>query len=129
MTFDPKKLFDLNGKVAAITGGGGELCGKMSEALAVLGVKVAILDINSEKAKQREKAILENGGSAKAFKCDVLDEAELKKRSQQITKLWEEPDILINGAGGNDPCGSTNKEFLEYKDLDDPDIKGFFDFF
>jgi NAD(P)-dependent dehydrogenase (short-subunit alcohol dehydrogenase family) len=127
MTFDPKKLFDLSGKVAAITGGGGELCGKMSEALAVLGVKVAILDINFEKAKQREKAILESGGSAKAFKCDVLDEAELKKRLQQITKLWEEPDILINGAGGNDPCGSTNKEFLEYKDLDDPDIKGFFD--
>ena len=119
-------LFDIKGKIAVITGGGGELCGTMAEALGNLGAKVAILDINLEKANGREASIKEKGGEAKAFGCDVLSEDQLAEYYSIITGLWGLPDILINGAGGNDPRGSTSKEILEIDDIDLQEKKGFF---
>jgi len=127
MKINLNQLFGLEGRVAAVTGGGGELCGVMAEALADLGVKVAILDIHREHAVLREKAIVENGGSARAFQCDVLDEANLKDCLAEISEQWEAPDILINGAGGNHPKGSTGKEFMEFEDIANPDIRSLFD--
>ena len=127
MKIDLNQLFGLEGRVAAVTGGGGELCGVMAEALADLGVKVAILDIHREHAVLREKIIVENGGTARAFQCDVLDEANLQDCLSEISELWEAPDILINGAGGNHPKGSTSKEFMEFEDIGNPDISGLFD--
>ena len=124
---DLAKLFDLNGHTAAITGAGGELCGMMAEALAALGVKVAILDIHAEKAEAREAAITERGGAARFFPCDVLRPAELQTCFEEIAALWEPPDILINGAAGNDLRGSTSREFLEPGDVGTPDVKTFFD--
>jgi NAD(P)-dependent dehydrogenase (short-subunit alcohol dehydrogenase family) len=124
---DLTNLFDLNGRIAAITGAGGELCGMMAEALAALGVKVAILDIHAEKAKIREAAITERGGAARFFPCNVLHPGELQACFEEISALWAPPDILINGAGGNDPRGSTNREFFEPGDFGVPDLKTFFD--
>jgi NAD(P)-dependent dehydrogenase (short-subunit alcohol dehydrogenase family) len=127
MKINLNQLFGLEGRVAAVTGGGGELCGVMAEALADLGVKVAILDIHREHAVLREKTIVENGGSARAFQCDVLDEANLKDCLAEISEQWEAPDILINGAGGNHPKGSTGKEFMEFEDIANPGIGSLFD--
>jgi NAD(P)-dependent dehydrogenase (short-subunit alcohol dehydrogenase family) len=127
MAIDLNQLFGLEGRVAAVTGGGGELCGVMAEALAELGVNVAILDIDREHAVFREKRIDENGGTARAFQCDVLDEANLQDCLAEISALWEAPDILINGAGGNHPKGSTSKEFMEFEDIGNPDISSLFD--
>ena len=127
MKIDLNQLFGLEGRVAAITGGGGELCGVIAEALADLGVKVAILDIHREHAVHREKIIAESGGTARAFQCDVLDEAKLQDCLVEICELWEAPDILINGAGGNHPKGSTSKAFMEFEDIDNPDIGSLFD--
>ncbi|MCP5038318.1 MAG: SDR family NAD(P)-dependent oxidoreductase, partial [Rhodobacteraceae bacterium] len=98
-----------------------------AEALADLGVNVAILDIHRENAVLREKIIVENGGSARAFQCDVLDEANLKDCLAEISEQWEAPDILINGAGGNHPKGSTGKAFMEFEDIGNPDIRSLFD--
>jgi NAD(P)-dependent dehydrogenase (short-subunit alcohol dehydrogenase family) len=124
---DLSKLFDLNGRTAAITGAGGELCGMMAEALAALGVRVAILDIHPEKGQAREAAIVERGGSARFFQCNVLSPAELDTCFEEIGALWGPADILINGAGGNDPRGSTSREFLEPDDIGAPGLKTFFD--
>jgi NAD(P)-dependent dehydrogenase (short-subunit alcohol dehydrogenase family) len=62
---------------------------------------------------------------AKAFECDVLDEAALRAKFIDISERWGKPDILINGAGGNHPAGSVDKEFLEPDDIDNVDIHGF----
>jgi len=121
------QLFGLEGRVAAVTGGGGELCGVMAQALAGLGVKVAILDIHHDNALQREQMIAGNGGAARAFRCNVLDEEELQNCLADITAVWGAPDILINGAGGNHPKGSTDTEFMEFGDIGNPAIAGFFD--
>ena len=111
MKSDILKRFDLTGKVAAITGGGGELCGAMTEALGAMGVKVAVLDINLEKAEARSLTVIQSGGTAKAFRCDVLDAVQVRECYGAICSLWGPPDFLINGAGGNDPRGSTSEEF------------------
>jgi NAD(P)-dependent dehydrogenase (short-subunit alcohol dehydrogenase family) len=107
------RRFDLDGRTAVITGGGGALCGAMADALGSMGVKVAVLDISLEKAEVRAQAITRSGGTARAFGCDVLDAAQLRQCCDDIADAWGPPDLLINGAGGNDPRGSTAVEFEE----------------
>lgn len=103
--------FDLGGKTVVITGGGGALCGAMADALGTMGVRVAVVDISLEKAQMRAQAIRRRGGTALAFGCDVLDPVELRECSDSILAAWGPPELLINGAGGNDPRGSTSLEF------------------
>jgi len=124
---DLTNMFDLKGRIAAITGAGGELCGMMAEALAALGVNVAILDIHAEKGKAREAAITERGGCARFFPCNVLRPEEIQACFEEICAVWAPPDILINGAGGNDPRGSTNREFFEPADIGVSGLKTLFD--
>jgi NAD(P)-dependent dehydrogenase (short-subunit alcohol dehydrogenase family) len=120
-------LFSLEGKVAVVTGGGGELCGTMSEALAARGVKVAVLDINPEAAEARVAAIRKAGGEAEAFACSVLEESQLTEVYREVADRWEPPHILINGAGGNNPRGSTSVAFLEAEHLGDSEAGTFLD--
>ena len=122
---------NLSGKIAAVTGGGGALCGAMSSALAAMGVKTAILDKQADNAREREKSIRKAGGTARFWACDVLDLAALTACYEEICSLWGPPDYLINGAGGNHPGGTTDQEFFETRPSDSqaPDTadKGFFD--
>ena len=105
--------FDLAGRTVVITGGGGALCSAMADALGAMGVRVAVLDISLEKAEARAQAITRSGGTALAFACDVLDPVQLRECCEAISAAWGPPDLLINGAGGNDPRGSTSVEFEE----------------
>jgi NAD(P)-dependent dehydrogenase (short-subunit alcohol dehydrogenase family) len=126
MTNDILKRFDLNGTVVAITGGGGDLCGAMADALGSLGVKVAVLDIDREKAETRAAAVKLAGGAAEAFQCDVLDTVHICQCYKSICELWGPPDFLINGAGGNDPRGSTSEEFHSPAVSSNPAAQSFF---
>ncbi len=103
--------FALTGKIAAITGAGGELCGAMAQALGQMGASVALLDIAVDKAEARAAAIRKAGGSAAAIRCDVTDATLIKQSYEIVCGLWGTPDFLINGAGGNDPRGSTATAF------------------
>ena len=89
------------------------MCGAMADALGTMGAKVAVLDISLEKAETRAQAITRSGGAALAIACDVLDAVQLRKSCEAIAAAWGPPDLLINGAGGNDPRGSTSVEFEE----------------
>ena len=91
-----------------------------------MGVRVAVLDLRLEKAKAVTSAIEASGGTAIAFESDVMNEAGLTEISEKIEKLWGVPDILINGAGGNIPSGSTGVEFI---DPDSPTSTNTADFF
>jgi len=124
---DILKRFDLTGNVAAVTGGGGELCSAMAEALAQMGVKVGVLDIDLEKAEALSLAIARAGGTAKAFQCDVLDAVQVRDCYKAICRLWGAPDFLINGAGGNDPRGTTSAEFHDPSETPGPGGQSFFD--
>jgi NAD(P)-dependent dehydrogenase (short-subunit alcohol dehydrogenase family) len=127
MKNDILKRFDLTGKVVAITGGGGELCGAMAEALGAMGVKVAILDINLESAEARSLTVIQSGGTARAFRCDVLDKVQIRECYEAVCSLWDPPDFLINGAGGNDPRATTSEEFHGPVGSSGPAAQSFFD--
>jgi len=117
---------DLTGKVAVVTGAGGVLCSVMAKDLARAGAKVALLNRTYEKAKAVEDAILAEGGIAKAYSCNVLDKHMLEDVAKQVEADFGPCDILINGAGGNNPRATTDKEYYEAGDID-ADVKSFFD--
>ena len=108
---------DLKSQVAVVTGGGGILCSVMAKALAECGAKVAILDLKPDLAQKVANEITQAGGVAKAFVCNVLERASIEAAYTQIKAAFGPVDILINGAGGNHPKGTTSKEFLAVEDL------------
>ena len=118
----------FNGKVAVVTGGGGILCSVMAEALANAGAKVAILDLKEEAAKKVADKINAAGGSAIGIAANVLDIESLKAAEKIVCETFGPCDILVNGAGGNNPKGTTSKEYLFPEDLKG-EIEGLTSFF
>ena len=117
---------DLSGKVAVVTGAGGVLCSAFAKTLARAGAKVALLDLNFDAANQFADEITAEGGVAKAYKCNVLDKAACYEVADEVEKDLGLCDILVNGAGGNNPKATTDKEYFELGDID-ADTKSFFD--
>jgi len=117
---------DLTGKVAVVTGGSGVLCSEFCRALAECGAKVAIIDRNAESGERVAAEIVAAGGIAKAYEGNVLDRALMESVAAQVEAELGKCDILINGAGGNNPMASTDKEYYEPGDID-ADTKSFFD--
>jgi NAD(P)-dependent dehydrogenase (short-subunit alcohol dehydrogenase family) len=108
---------DLKGKVAVVTGGGGVLCSAMARALAECGAAVAVADLKKEAADAVAKTITEAGGRAIGVSCNVLERASLEAANAMVEKTFGPVDILINGAGGNHPKGTTASEYLNPDDL------------
>ena len=105
-----KNLFDLTGKVAVITGGGGVLGGSMAISLAEAGVKVVILDLHKEAAESRAQEIIGLGGEAIGLAGNVLDQDNLELVKEDVLSKWGTVDILINAAGGNMPGATITPE-------------------
>lgn len=101
-------LFSVEGKVAAVTGGGGVLCGTMAKALANLGLKIAVLDLSEDAARKVAEEINKAGGVAKGYKTDVLNRESLESVRAAIEKDLGPVDVLVNGAGGNSPKATTS---------------------
>ncbi|MGN0468484.1 MAG: SDR family oxidoreductase [Acutalibacteraceae bacterium] len=120
---------NLKDRVAVVTGGGGVLCGSFAKTLASQGAKVAVLDLNEAAAQKVADEITAEGGQAIAVGCNVLDSDSMKNARNVIFEKFGTCDILLNGAGGNNPKGTTTKETLEKIDLTqkDENIKTFFD--
>ncbi len=120
---------NLKGRVAVVTGGGGVLCGDFAKTLAKQGVKVAVLDLNEAAAQKVADEIVADGGVAIAVGCNVLEKESMENARAVINEKLGTCDILLNGAGGNNPKGTTTKETLEKIDLieKNDDIKTFFD--
>jgi NAD(P)-dependent dehydrogenase (short-subunit alcohol dehydrogenase family) len=116
---NPVSFNDLNGKVCVITGGAGVLGSAMVHALASVGMKIAIADINKEVADSVAADI------AKAYNCtvigveaNVLDKPSLQKAKAEINEKLGEIDVLINGAGGNSPQATTKVEQMTEENID-----------
>ena len=117
---------DLTGKVAVVTGAGGVLCSAFAKTLARAGAKVALLDLNEAAAQTFADEIVAEGGVAKAYKCNVLEKESCYAVADQVAADLGSCDILVNGAGGNNPKATTDKEYFEIGDID-ADTKSFFD--
>ncbi len=111
----------LEGKTAVVTGGGGVLCSTMAKALAECGAKVAVADLRLEAAETVAGEIAAAGGTAIGVECNVLERASLDAARERIESELGPVDILINGAGGNHPKGTTSMEFLTKEILEQAD--------
>ncbi len=118
---------DLSNKTAVVTGGGGILCSGFSKVLAQCGAKVAVLDLRGENASAVADEINKNGGTAMGISANVLEKDSLMSAKAEVNEKFGKVDILINGAGGNNPKGTTSKDYYEIGDEDKEDIKSFFD--
>jgi len=117
---------NLRGKVVVLTGGAGVLGETFTKALAYANASVAILDLNYEHAKEIEEEITKEGFNAIAIKCNVLEKESIEKAKEIVLKTYGKVNILINGAGGNHPLGTTDNEFYVKQDQVDG-LKTFFD--
>jgi NAD(P)-dependent dehydrogenase (short-subunit alcohol dehydrogenase family) len=136
----PTSSSPLSSKVAVITGGGGILCGAMARALGADGVKVAILNRTAAKGETVARQIRDAGGEAVSLSANVLDRTSLEAAREEVKKRWGGCDILLNGAGGNHPRGTTATETWEgtsstvvttgpgsFLDLDESGFRAVFD--
>lgn len=124
-------MFEIAGKVAVITGGGGVLGGSIARSFVKAGVKVALLDIRKENVDSRVEELKELGGDVLGVVSDVLDLDMLQQACDSIVARWSTVDILINAAGGNLP-GATlalgqnifDMNLGEYKKVADLNLDG-----
>jgi NAD(P)-dependent dehydrogenase (short-subunit alcohol dehydrogenase family) len=117
----------IKNKVAVVTGGGGVLGTEFCKSLAKKGAKVAVLDLRIENAQIVCDQILADGGTAIAVACNVLEKESLLEARALINEKLGTCDILLNGAGGNHPKGTTSNEFMSGEDFLDHDYTSFFD--
>jgi NAD(P)-dependent dehydrogenase (short-subunit alcohol dehydrogenase family) len=101
-----KTLFNIENKVALLTGGGGVLAGEMAKGFLNAGAKVVLLDINEINLQNKITALAKLGGDVIGLKCDVLNEESIKEAHKKILEKYSRIDILVNAAGGNMP-GAT----------------------
>ncbi len=118
---------DLKNKVAVVTGGGGVLCGSFAKAIAACGAKVAILDLRKENADKVAEEIQKEGGTAMGVAANVLEKESLEAAKRTVNDAYGTCDILINGAGGNHPKGTTTNDYYEMGDEDKAELTSFFD--
>jgi NAD(P)-dependent dehydrogenase (short-subunit alcohol dehydrogenase family) len=121
-----KNLFGLAGKVAVVTGGGGVLCGAMSQALARAGARVVVLDLFIERAQEKAAEIVAAGGQAVPVQCNVLKKEEIEAAAEKVLQVYGQVDILVNGAGGNKKQATSTPD-LSFFDLPADAIQWVFD--
>ena len=102
---------DFTGKVVVITGAGGVLCGDMARAYAQAGAKVAALDLNEEAVRSLAADLTAQGLCCVGYKANVLDPEALEETHRQVLSDLGPCDILVNGAGGNNPRATTDNEY------------------
>ena len=101
----------FEGKVVVITGAGGVLCGDMARAYAMAGAKVAALDLNEEAVMKLAAEMKAEGYICEGYKANVLDREVLEEVHKQVLADLGPCDILINGAGGNNPRATCDNEY------------------
>lgn len=102
---------DYSGKVVVVTGAGGLICGAMARAFAQSGAKVAALDLNEDAVKALADELKAEGFICEGYKANVLEIESLEQVHAAVLKDLGRCDILVNGAGGNNPRATTDNEY------------------
>lgn len=115
-------LFNLQDKVALVTGGGGVLGGSMAEYLLEQGATVIILHYKQDTVDDTVSRMQSISKKVDGFVCNVVDEHSLQETCNAIISKYSRIDILINAAGGNMP-GATIGPTQSFFDINMNDFK------
>ena len=119
-------LFNLNGKVAVITGGTGELCGAMAEGLAGAGAEVVLVGRSEEKAKTRLAKIEASGGKGYFLAAEAGSKKAIQDLLAAVLQRSGKVDILVNGAGANSATPYLDIAEDEFDRVMSVNLKGVF---
>ncbi len=119
------RLFSLSGKVAAITGAGGHICGEMARGFARAGCTVALLDIRLEKAQSIQSELFKEGYlNVYAHAVDVTIKSDHMSALEAILDQFGKVDVFVNGAGINAPTPFLEIDLDEWHRVLDSQITG-----
>ncbi|MGK0176376.1 MAG: NAD(P)-dependent dehydrogenase (short-subunit alcohol dehydrogenase family) [Lentimonas sp.] len=122
-----ENLFNLNGKVAVIIGGGGHLCSAFARGYARAGCKVAILDLRLHNAIEvKDELVAEGFPDIIALEIDVAKKEDHVRCLAEILERFGSIDILVNGAGINGPTPFLEITTEEWYSILDSQITGTF---
>ena len=102
---------DFTDKVVVVTGAGGLICGAMVRAFAQSGAKVAALDLNGDAVKELADELKKEGFVCEGYAANVLDTEILESVHKKVLNDLGPCDVLVNGAGGNNPRATTDNEY------------------
>ncbi|MDB6167164.1 MAG: uxuB [Verrucomicrobia bacterium] len=120
------ELFGLNGKVAVVIGGTGELCGAMAEGLAAAGAEVVLVGRNAEKARVRLERIEGAGGRGWFHPADAARRPELERLRDEVLRRSGRIDVVVNGAGVNSATPFFEIAEDEFDRISGVNLKGVF---
>lgn len=92
---------DLDGQVALVTGGANGIGRAIVQQLADNGARVAIVDLEVDKARAAAAEVTAAGGVCMALGADVSDGIRMAEVASEVLARWERIDILVNNAGIN----------------------------
>jgi 2-keto-3-deoxy-L-fuconate dehydrogenase len=117
-------MFSLQGKIAAITGGGSGIGKAIAEVFGAQGAYVFILDLNVDGAEKTAQDIVSKKGKAKALPCNVADQPQVKKLMTQIIEETTRLDILVNCAGISHIGRLDNTSVEDFDRIFNVNVKG-----
>lgn len=118
--------YNMTGKRAVVTGGGGAILGTVAGMLAAEGASVAIWDLSLEQAQQQAEVARGHGATAVAIGCDVTSRESIRRAVDTTLQELGGIDILVNGAGGSRPQTTTSDD-LSFFDIDPGDVRSVMD--
>ena len=94
----------LKDKVLVVTGGGGGIGGAACRRFSEEGARVAVFDVDAVAGAAVARAIVQNGGTASAFTCDIVKHADCRKAVRNTEAALGAIDVLVNNAGWDVFC-------------------------
>lgn len=93
------KYFDLEGRVAIVTGGNRGIGFAIAEAMADAGAWIIIANRGEREGHEAARKLVEAGAKAIAVPMDVSRKASVEQMVQRVLQEWGRIDILVNNAG------------------------------
>ena len=113
-------MFQLNNKIALVTGGGSGIGKEVCKVLAKQGAHVIVVDVNTDSAKGTIDEITANGNTAEALTLDVTNQAAVTTSFEKLKSL----DLLINCAGISHIGSATSTNETDFEKVFQVNVKG-----